>query len=239
MQTNDWARRHGFALILAFGLAMIVASVVLIAADRDANFLVAGGTVLLVIGGMAGRLAHLKFGREGFEADLSGQALAHELRKAEAAVDSDGNAAEPDEAGVAPAGVLETAAAAVEATTPDEKTQRLEELRRYTSPIRRGMEAEEWVMDLERAAGRSPERLQFPQVADISSPPRKIEVKLVRAGKYAVQYLRLTESEFNAAQQDPSFFLYVVEERDDTGSERFGLRVFAFAQARYFFAIVR
>jgi hypothetical protein len=101
------------------------------------------------------------------------------------------------------------------------------------------VEAEEWVMDLERAAGRSPERIHAHQAGDISSPPRTIEVKLVRSGKYAAPYFRLSESEVATAQQDPSFYLYVVEERDEESPDRFSLRVFGGLLLRRLIAAAR
>lgn len=223
---NGWAADHGYALILGFGLLMVVSSVALMAADRDANFLVAGGTLLLLFGAISGRLSHLKLGREGLEADLTGQAVARELRRAEAAVERSEKEEDGDEAQVDPAKVLETAAAAVAAQSPQEREERLEQLRRVTSPMERMRQAIHWVMTLERAAGRAPKEAGSLDIADLSSPPRTIEVKAVRGPRPAMPFLRLTEREVEAAKSDPNFYLYVVEDTEVDGPERFSLKVF-------------
>jgi len=223
---NGWAANHGYALILGFGLTMVVASVVLMAADRDANFLVAGGTLLLLFGAIAGRLSHLKLGKEGLEADLTGEVVARELRRAEAAVErSDEGEADGDSA-VDTAKVLESAAAVVSAQSPHEKEQRLQQLRRVTSPHERMRDAMQWVVTLETAAGRVPTEASSLDVADLSSPPRTIEIKAVRGGQPVMPFLRFTESEVEAARRDPEFYLYVVEDSELAGPERFSLKVF-------------
>lgn len=221
-QSNRWARAHGYALSLGLGVALLIASVVLIAVDRDANFLVAGGTVLLVIGAMAGRLTHFKVGKEGIEADISDHELAHELRKAEAAIESQKSSDEPE---IDPASVLEAAAEALSAPTSSEKSKKVLELRHMTSPMaRREADVIDWVMTLERAAGRRPQLQSSMGPGDIVSPPRTIEVKAVRS-RSSLPFLRLTEREATEAESDPNFFLYVVEVPESESSP-FHLRVF-------------
>jgi uncharacterized protein DUF3883 len=70
----------------------------------------------------------------------------------------------------------------------------------------------EFVMKLERGAGRSPADVSHRAVPyDILSPPRKIEVKAFgRSARGEV--LALEESQVAEARQDPeNFYLYVVD----------------------------
>jgi hypothetical protein len=70
----------------------------------------------------------------------------------------------------------------------------------------------EYVMQLERDAGRTPADVSHRGVPyDVSSPPRKIEVKAFgRSARGEV--LALEESQVTEARQDPeNFYLYVVD----------------------------
>ena len=70
----------------------------------------------------------------------------------------------------------------------------------------------EYVMRLERAAGRQPEDVHlqgFPY--DVSSPPRKIEVKAF-GGSARGAPIPLEERQVKAAREDPqNFYVYVVD----------------------------
>jgi hypothetical protein len=68
------------------------------------------------------------------------------------------------------------------------------------------------VMDLERAAGRAPEDVSRTGAAyDVSSPPRKIEVKAFSRSARG-EVLALEESQVAEARRDPaSYYLYVVD----------------------------
>jgi hypothetical protein len=51
---------HGYLLLFILGIAMILISIILAALGRDANFFVAGGTLLAFFGATAGRLVKLR-----------------------------------------------------------------------------------------------------------------------------------------------------------------------------------
>lgn len=70
----------------------------------------------------------------------------------------------------------------------------------------------EYVMDLERSAGRAPEDVRLTGAPyDISSPPRKIEVKAF-GGSARGAPVPLEERQVRAAREDPAnFYLYVVD----------------------------
>jgi hypothetical protein len=68
------------------------------------------------------------------------------------------------------------------------------------------------VMELERQAGRTPEDVHLGGLPyDVSSPPRKIEVKAF-SGSARGAGIPLEERQVQAAMQDPDhFYLYVVD----------------------------
>jgi hypothetical protein len=70
--------------------------------------------------------------------------------------------------------------------------------------------AVEWVMELERTAGRQPRDTRFAgAAADVLSPPRVIEVKAF--GKSGRGYdLWLETRQVEEARSNPDFYLYVV-----------------------------
>jgi hypothetical protein len=69
-----------------------------------------------------------------------------------------------------------------------------------------------FVMEYERSQGRDPEDTRHvPQaVADISSPPRRIEVKAT-GGSARGEDIWLEPRQYEAATSDVNFFLYVVD----------------------------
>jgi hypothetical protein len=83
----------------------------------------------------------------------------------------------------------------------------------------------EWVMKLERAAGRDPRDTRFAGApADILSPPRVIEVKVF--GKPNRGYdLWLEPRQMGEARSNPKFFIYVVENVRQGDPALFTLRV--------------
>lgn len=83
----------------------------------------------------------------------------------------------------------------------------------------------DWVMSLERAAGREPVDVRYArQAGDILSPPRTIEVKAIgRSARGADLPLELPQ--FAAAQNDPDFYLYVVDNVRQGDPAQFELRV--------------
>jgi hypothetical protein len=83
----------------------------------------------------------------------------------------------------------------------------------------------EWVMDLERAAGRQPRDSRFTGApADIVSPPRVIEVKAF--GKSNRGYdLWLESRQLEEARTNQEFYLYVVENVRQGDPALFALRV--------------
>jgi hypothetical protein len=70
----------------------------------------------------------------------------------------------------------------------------------------------EYVMDLERDAGREPQDVHLGGVPyDVLSPPRKIEVKAFGKSARGAQ-LPLEDSQVQAAKADPKdFYVYVVD----------------------------
>jgi hypothetical protein len=86
----------------------------------------------------------------------------------------------------------------------------------------------EWVMDLERAAGRVPsdKRSDTRYPADIDSPPRVIEVKAVGADARG-QDLPLEVAQVERARIDPNFYLYLVDRIAQGNPASFRLKVFA------------
>jgi hypothetical protein len=82
----------------------------------------------------------------------------------------------------------------------------------------------EHVMAAERAAGRAPEDVRRTDAPyDISSPPRKIEVKAFSRSARG-EVLALEESQVTEARRDPgNYYLYVV---DHVGSQsQIGVRI--------------
>jgi hypothetical protein len=69
-----------------------------------------------------------------------------------------------------------------------------------------------FALDYERSEGRSPvDTRHLPgAVADISSPPRTIEVKAA-GGSARGQDIWLESRQYQAATTDPTFFVYVVD----------------------------
>jgi hypothetical protein len=83
----------------------------------------------------------------------------------------------------------------------------------------------EWVMSLERAAGRQPRDVRYARHAgDIESPPRTIEVKAIGKSARGAD-LPLELPQLAAARENPNFYVYVVDNIRQGASERFQLRV--------------
>ena len=69
----------------------------------------------------------------------------------------------------------------------------------------------EWVMSLERAAGRRPRDTRYEGApADIESPPRLIEVKSFGTSNRGCD-LWLEVRQVQEAKANPEFYMYVVE----------------------------
>jgi Domain of unknown function (DUF3883) len=83
----------------------------------------------------------------------------------------------------------------------------------------------EWVMMLERKAGRQPRDARYARgTADIESPPRVIEVKAF--GKSNRGYdLWLETRQIEEALTNPDFYIYVVENVRQGDPSLFTLRV--------------
>lgn len=83
----------------------------------------------------------------------------------------------------------------------------------------------EWVMTLERMAGREPRDARYERgPADIGSPPRVIEVKAF--GKSNRGYdLWLETRQVEEARTNPDFYVYVVENVKQGDPSLFTLRV--------------
>lgn len=82
-------------------------------------------------------------------------------------------------------------------------------------PLRANKEIEDaavgWVISIEKQAGRSARDTRYlGDAADISSPPRLIEIKAY-GGSARGQELWLEPRQFDAARGNPDFWLYVVE----------------------------
>jgi hypothetical protein len=86
----------------------------------------------------------------------------------------------------------------------------------------------QWVMGLERTAGRVPvDKRSDPRYpADIDSPPRVIEVKAVGADARG-QDLPLEVAQIERAKVDVNFYLYVVDRIAQGNPANFRLKVFA------------
>ena len=68
-----------------------------------------------------------------------------------------------------------------------------------------------WVIDVEKQAGRMARDTRYSGgAADISSPPRSIEIKAY-GGSARGQELWLEACQFDAARRDADFWLYLVE----------------------------
>jgi len=83
----------------------------------------------------------------------------------------------------------------------------------------------EWVLDLERAAGRQPVDARFTGApGDIASPPRVIELKAF--GKSARgNDLWLETRQLEEARNNPNFYLYIAENIRQGDRAQFTLRV--------------
>lgn len=90
-----------------------------------------------------------------------------------------------------------------------------------------------YVMDLERRAGREPvdRRYEASFAADISSPPRTIEVKAVGKDQRG-WFVPIETRQYDAARSDPNFFLYVVDNIRQGDPSAFRLKVFGGDQLR-------
>jgi len=83
----------------------------------------------------------------------------------------------------------------------------------------------DWVMSLERAAGREPRDVRYARSAgDIESPPRTIEVKAIGKSARGAD-LPLEIPQLNAARENPDFYLYVVDNVRQGDPALFQLRV--------------
>jgi hypothetical protein len=83
-----------------------------------------------------------------------------------------------------------------------------------------------FVMKLEREAGRAPQdrRYEAAFAADISSPPRIVEVKAV-GGSQRGWTLWLEVAQVNEARTNPDFYVYVVDNVRQGDPAKFGLKV--------------
>lgn len=86
----------------------------------------------------------------------------------------------------------------------------------------------EYVMDLERRAGREPvdRRYEAAFAADIWSPPRTIEVKAVGKDQRG-WFVPVETRQYEAARSDRDFYLYVVDNIRQGDPSAFRLKVFA------------
>lgn len=83
----------------------------------------------------------------------------------------------------------------------------------------------EWVIGLERAAGRQPRDTRYVGApADIESPPRLIEVKSFGASNRGYD-LWLEVRQVEEAKANPDFYVYVVENVGQGDPGQFTLRV--------------
>jgi hypothetical protein len=83
----------------------------------------------------------------------------------------------------------------------------------------------QWVMSIEREAGRQPRDVRYARSAgDIESPPRLIEVKAVGRSARGGE-IPLEPRQFAAACENPNFYLYVVDNIRQGNPELFQLRV--------------
>jgi hypothetical protein len=82
-----------------------------------------------------------------------------------------------------------------------------------------------WVMELERAAGRSPVDTRYAGApSDIESPPRLIEVKSFGRSTRGNDLL-MEPSQVDEARRNPDFYVYVVENVRQGDPALFTLRV--------------
>jgi hypothetical protein len=85
--------------------------------------------------------------------------------------------------------------------------------------------AVEWVMRLERAAGREPRDVRYVGApGDIGSPPRMIEVKAFGKSNRGYE-LWLETRQVQEARTNPDFYVYVVENVRQGDPAQFALRV--------------
>jgi hypothetical protein len=100
--------------------------------------------------------------------------------------------------------------------------------------------ATEWVLNLERLAGRDPKdcRRQPGFPGDIDSPPRTIEIKAV-GGDARGADLPLEPAQVGRASVDPDFYLYVVDNVAQGDPAKFRLRVFGGEQLQRLLSRVR
>jgi Domain of unknown function (DUF3883) len=82
-----------------------------------------------------------------------------------------------------------------------------------------------WVMELERAAGRTPRDTRYTGApADIESPPRLIEVKAFGKSNRGFE-LWLETRQVEEARCNPNFYVYVVENVRQGDPTQFTLKV--------------
>jgi hypothetical protein len=83
----------------------------------------------------------------------------------------------------------------------------------------------DWVMDLERAAGRTPHDTRYAGApADMESPPRLIEVKAFGTSNRGFE-LWLETRQVEEARRNPNFYVYVVENVRQGNPDLFTLKV--------------
>jgi hypothetical protein len=90
-----------------------------------------------------------------------------------------------------------------------------------------------YVMDLERHAGREPidRRYEATFAADVSSPPRTIEVKAVGKDQRG-WFIPVEPRQYDAARSDPEFYFYVVYNIGQGDPAAFRIKVFHGEQLR-------
>ncbi len=206
-----WLGRRRQLGLLALGLLLLLGGVGLTLYNGSEPTAIVAGAIALIAVGLLGDLV---------DEVAVGPVIARRRRAALGDVAAEAQDADP---GIRKA--VERVADIAKAKTPRQLDQASAAARAQLQELR----AEEWVMELERQAGRTPKRVipSRPDI-DIVSPPRRIRVRFVGGRPATGDDLRsnAAEREASATEEQPTAsHRYVVEGADPLDPSTWKLRV--------------
>lgn len=206
---QQWLGRGRQAGLLVLGLLLLAAGIALTLHNGSEPTAIVAGSLALIAIGLLGHLV---------DEVAVGPVTARRRRVALGDVAAEAQAADP-----AIGKAVEKVAEIAQARTPRQLDAASAAARAQLLAHR----AEEWAMELERAAGRTPRRPGPTEVAaDVISPPRRIRVRFIAARSTTAADL-VVEDEGAALSH-----LYLVEGVDPADPSRWRLRVVALSGAR-------
>ena len=205
----QWLGRRRQAGLLVLGLLLLVTGIALTLHNGSEPTAIVAGSIALIAIGLLGHLV---------DEVAVGPVTARRRRVALGDMAAEAQAADP-----AIGKAVEKVAEIAQARTPRQLDAASAAARAQLLAHR----AEEWVMDLERAAGRTPRRPGPTEVAaDVISPPRRIRVRFIAARPTTAQDLVVEGEERSLSH------LYLVEGADPADPSLWRLRVVTLPSAQ-------